>query len=74
MLRHSFASLAADLGYSEQTIAALVGQKGQTITSRYAHSADAVLLAAADVVADRTVELMGYGKPSADVVLLRATR
>jgi integrase len=57
-LRHSFASLAADLGYSEPTIAALVGHKGQSITSRYVHSADAVLLAAANMVASRTAELM----------------
>ena len=62
VLRHSFASLAADLGYSEPTIAALVGHKGHTITSRYIHSADAVLLAAADAVADRTAELMGDGR------------
>jgi integrase len=34
VLRHSFASLAADLGYSEPTIAALVGHKGQSVTSR----------------------------------------
>ncbi|HEY3911069.1 MAG TPA: tyrosine-type recombinase/integrase [Stellaceae bacterium] len=58
VLRHSFASLASDLGYSELTIGALVGHKGQTITSRYVHSADAVLLAAADAVADRTAALM----------------
>ena len=57
-LRHSFASLAGDLGYSETTIAALVGHKGRSITSRYVHSADAVLLAAADAVADRTIQLM----------------
>jgi integrase len=74
VLRHSFASLAADLGYSESTIAALVGYKGQTITSRYVHSADAVLLAAADAVADRTAELMGEKKPVAKVVPLRAAR
>jgi integrase len=74
VLRHSFASLAADLGYSEPTIAALVGHKGQTITSRYVHSADAVLLAAADAVADRTAALMGEGKPEAAVVPLRAAR
>jgi integrase len=73
VLRHSFASLAADLGYSEPTIAAMIGHKGQTITSRYVHSADAVLLAAADAVADRTAELMGQKKPSADVVPLRTT-
>jgi integrase len=57
-LRHSFASLAGDLGYSETTIAALLGHKGRSITSRYVHSADAVLLAAADAVADRTGQLM----------------
>jgi integrase len=57
-LRHSFASLAGDLGYSETTIAALIGHKGRSITSRYIHSADVVLLTAADAVADRTVQLM----------------
>jgi integrase len=40
-LRHSFASVAGDLGYSEPTIGALIGHKGQTITSRYVHTADA---------------------------------
>ncbi len=74
VLRHSFASLAADLGYSEPTIAALVGHKGHTITSRYVHSADAVLLAAADAVAGRTAELMGDEKPAGDVVPLRGAR
>src|SRR5262249_53221064 len=56
VLRHSFASLASDLGFSEPTIAALIGHKGRSITSRYVHSADAVLLEAADTVADRTME------------------
>ncbi|WP_198022759.1 MULTISPECIES: site-specific integrase [unclassified Methylosinus] len=58
VLRHSFASVAADLGLSELTIGALIGHKGRSITSRYIHSADAVLLAAADLAADRIVELM----------------
>jgi integrase len=70
-LRHSFASLAGDLGYSEPTIASLVGHKGQTMTSRYVHSADAVLLAAADGVANRTAELMGEGAANGEVVPLR---
>jgi integrase len=74
VLRHSFTSLAADLGYSEPTIAALVGHKGRSVTSRYVHSADTVLLAAADAVADRTAELMGEHKSEAEVVPLRATR
>jgi integrase len=59
VLRHSFASLAADLGFSEPTIAALIGHKGRSITSRYVHSADAILLAAADAVANCTSRLMG---------------
>jgi integrase len=71
VMRHSYASLAGDLGFSEPTIAALVGHKGHTITSRYVHSADAVLLAAADAVADRTAELMGERKVDAEVVPLR---
>jgi integrase len=71
VLRHSFASLAGDIGYSEPTIAALIGHKGQSITSRYVHSADAVLLAAADAVANRTAELMGESR-SAEILPLRA--
>jgi len=72
VLRHSFASLAADLGYSEPVIAALVGHQGRSTTSRYLHSADAVLLAAADSVANRTAELMGDRRPDARVIALRA--
>jgi integrase len=58
VLRHSFASLAADLGYSEPTIASLLGHKTHSITSRYVHSADAVLIAAADAVAIATMKLV----------------
>jgi integrase len=71
-LRHSFTSLANDLGYSDPTIAAMVGHKGRTTTSRYIHSADAVLLAAADAVANRTAELMGDVRRDAEVIPLRA--
>jgi integrase len=68
VLRHSFASLAADLGFSDSTIASLVGHKIHTVTSRYVHSADAVLLAAADSVADQTIRLMGDLPDAANVV------
>jgi integrase len=71
VLRHSFASLAGDLGYSEPTIAALVGHTGRSVTSRYVHAADAVLLAAADAVANRTAELMGEARLKATVIPLR---
>jgi integrase len=70
-LRHSFASLAGDLGYSEPTIAALIGHKGHSITSRYVHAADAILLAAADAVANRTLQLMGEHRSPGVVVKLR---
>jgi len=69
VLRHSFSSLAGDLGYSELTIAAVVGHRGRSITSRYIHAADAVLLSAADAIATRTAELMG--ESSRQVVRLR---
>lgn len=74
VLRHSFASLAGDLGYSEPTIGALVGHKGHSVTSRYLHTADSVLLAAADAVANRTAQLMGDKSQKAVVVTLRPAR
>jgi integrase len=73
VLRHTFASVAADLQYSEPTIGALVGHRGRSVTSRYVHAADAVLLQAADRVANRIVELMGEMLASGQVVELRRT-
>ena len=58
VLRHSYASLAADLGMAEATLAALLGHKGHSVTRRYIHATDAALLAVADAVAGRTVELL----------------
>ena len=71
VLRHSFASLANDLDFSEPTIAALIGHRGRSMTSRYVHAADAVLLAAADAVAQRIRELMGETNEKGVVVRLR---
>jgi integrase len=58
-LRHSFASLAADLGHSDNTIASLLGHSRGSITSRYMHGSDKALIAAADSVANETRRLMG---------------
>jgi hypothetical protein len=58
VLRQHQGHLAADLGFNEPTIASLLGHKAHTITSRYMHSADAVLLAAADVVANAVMKLI----------------
>jgi integrase len=71
VFRHSFASLANDLGQTDATVAALIGHVGQTMTSRYQHSADAVLLKAADAVADETARLMGEAAQGAVVPLRR---
>lgn len=58
VFRHSFASIAGDLGYSELTIGTLIGHAKGSITAHYVHHADAVLLQAADAVAERIVCLM----------------
>ena len=71
VLRHSFASVAVDLGFSELTIAALIGHRGGSITSRYTHHADAVLLAAADQVAAHIAELMANGESDEDNNIVR---
>jgi integrase len=56
-LRHSFASLAADLGHADSTIAGLIGHKQQSMTSRYLHL-DKALVSAANIVAQETLRLM----------------
>ena len=57
-LRHSFASVAGDLGFTESTIAAMLGHSAGSITSRYVHHLDTVLVAAADKVAKAIHEMM----------------
>jgi integrase len=51
ILRHSFASIANDLGFTEATIAALLGHSKGTVTSRYIHAVDTALVMAADTLA-----------------------
>jgi integrase len=70
VLRHSFASVADDLEFSELTIAALLGHKKASVTAKYAHKADAMLLQAADVVSDRIAALMGDARPAGVLVEL----
>src|SRR5216684_147015 len=48
VLRHSFASIANDLGFTEVTIAALVGHAKGSVTSKYIHTLDTALIMAAD--------------------------
>ncbi len=49
VLRHTFASVAGDLGFSELTIAGLLGHSARGITQRYVHL-DTALVVAADRV------------------------
>jgi Phage integrase family len=51
VLRHSFASIANDLGFTEVTIAALVGHAKGSVTSKYIHTLDTALIMAADTPA-----------------------
>ena len=72
-LRHSFAAVAAELGFSELTIAGLLGHSVPGVTARYAHVPDSALVAAADRVAARITAALD-GKADAEVVPLRAER
>ena len=54
VLRHTFASVAGDLGYSELTIRALLGHASRGVTQRYVHIDDPLRAAA-----DRTCERIG---------------
>jgi integrase len=57
-MRHSFASLAADMGLSDNTISGLLGHATRSMTSRYLHLADKALIDAVDLVATETLRLM----------------
>jgi integrase len=46
VLRHTFASIAAELGFSELTIAGLLGHASRGVTQRYIHLDSALVLAA----------------------------
>jgi integrase len=63
-LRHSFATTANTLGCSESTIAGLLGHSRGTMTARYIHHVDAVLLTAADRVAGAIARAMDGEKPA----------
>jgi hypothetical protein len=50
VLHHSFASIANDLGFTEVTIAALVGHTKGSVTSKYIHALDTALIMPADTI------------------------
>lgn len=75
VLRHSFASIANDLGFTEATIAALVGHSRGSVTSRYIHTVDTALIMAADSIAGYIQGLLdGVAFPHTFYALDRASR
>jgi integrase len=73
VLRHSFAAVAAEMGFSELTIAGLLGHSVPGVTARYAHLPDRALVAAADQVSARIAAALA-GEDGADVLDLDRQR
>lgn len=71
VLRHTFAAVAAEMGFSELTIAGLLGHSVPGVTARYAHVPDSALAAAADRVSARITAALDGKRIEADVVPLR---
>ena len=71
VLRHTFAATAAEMGFSELTIAGLLGHTVPGVTARYAHVPDFALLAAADRVSARIAAALDGCSAEATVVQLR---
>jgi integrase len=62
-LRHTFASVAAELGFSELTIAALLGHAARGVTQRYIHI-DEALMMTSDKVAQEIADLLDGRAPA----------
>lgn len=60
-LRHTFASVAASLGFSELTVSGLLGHAPRGVTQRYVHL-DVALVIAADHVASEIARLLDGGE------------
>ena len=71
-LRHAFASVAAELGFAEPTIAAMLGHRTHSITGRYIHHLDSTLLAAADKISGAIAGMMAGRRTPAKIVPLRS--
>lgn len=63
-LRHTYASLAGDHGFSELTIAALLGHSARGVTQRYIHIDEALRMTADRVAGEMADLLDGRAKPT----------
>ncbi|WP_133768087.1 tyrosine-type recombinase/integrase [Enterovirga rhinocerotis] len=61
-LRHSYASMGEDLGFTLPTIGALLGHAGHGVTAGYIHKVDAALVAAANRIADEIAGMISGKK------------
>jgi integrase len=71
-LRHAFASVADDLGFTEATIGAMLGHSSGGTTRGYIHKLDPALIAAADRVSRQIAAATEGELPSARVINLDA--
>jgi integrase len=74
VLRHTFAAVAAEMGFSELTIAGLLGHTLPSVTARYAHIPDRALVLAADAVAASIAAALDGDNLRADAVLTLSQR
>lgn len=70
-LRHAFASVGEDLGFTLPTIGALLGHAGHGVTAGYIHKVDSALVAAANRIADEIAGVMGDHRTSENLVEIR---
>lgn len=61
VLRHTFASVAASLGFSELTVSGLLGHAPRGVTQRYVHL-DTALVIAADQISAEIARLLNGGE------------
>ncbi len=64
-LRHSFNSVAAELGCSDAMMGKMLGHKLRSVTARYTHFAQEKIIQAADKVSMRIAELLGLNLKNA---------
>jgi len=73
ILRHTFAATAAELGYSELTIAGMLGHTVPGVTARYAHVPDSALVSAASSVSAKIMAALEGREEGAKVVPMTVT-
>lgn len=73
-LRHWFASAAAEMNFSELTIAGMLGHRVKGITARYATAPDSALLSAADRVSAKLAAALDGRDVTGNVVDMKSGR